>query len=152
MKSRSHQQGATAIEFALVLPVFLAVVYAMVSYALVFMLTQSFTYASEDALRAALAVDCTGLTAQQCVNDQITPAVRTQVATTLDWLPADVKSVVVGSNGDQVSVSCTADTCTVEVRYDNYTTNPMIPIITLPGIGNIPQVPDDLVGRASLRV
>ncbi|WP_372749942.1 TadE/TadG family type IV pilus assembly protein [Litorivivens sp.] len=150
---RKHtQRGASAIEFSLIFPVFMALIYAIVTYSMVFMLIQSFTYASEDALRAAIAVDCQGLTTQQCIDDRITPAVRTQVVSTLDWLPASVKSEVLGASGEKVVVNCVSDTCTVEVRYNNYDSNPLIPAITLPTIGTIPRIPQHLVGRASLRV
>lgn len=152
MRMATRQRGAAAIEFSLVFPIFLALLYAIVSYSMVFMLIQGFTYASEDALRAALAVDCDGLTAQECVNDRITPAVREQVVTSLAWLPQSVKNQVLGNNGEEVVVNCASGTCTVEVRYDNYATNPLVPSITLPAIGTIPRVPQHLVGRASLRV
>lgn len=152
MQKATRQRGAAAIEFSLVFPIFLALLYAIVSYSTVFMLIQGFTYASEDALRAALAVDCDGLTAQECVDDRITPAVRGQVVTSLSWLPESVKTQVLGNNGEEVVVNCVSGTCTVEVRYDNYATNPLVPSITLPAIGTIPRVPQHLVGRASLRV
>lgn len=146
------QRGASAIEFSLVFPIFLAMIYSIVTYSTVFMLIQGFTYASEDALRAAIAVDCDGLTSQQCIDDRITPAVRAQAVSSLSWLPASVKSQVLGTDGDQVVVDCSGGTCTVEVRYNNYAGNPLIPAITLPAIGTIPRIPQDLVGRASLRV
>ena len=152
MRTATRQRGASAIEFSLVFPVFLALLYAIVSYSTIFMLVQGFTYASEDALRAALAVDCDGLTAQECVDDRITPAVREQVVSSLSWLPESIKNQVLGSDGDEVVVSCVSGTCTVEVRYDNYASNPLIPSITLPAIGTIPRIPQHLVGRASLRV
>lgn len=150
--SCGKERGASAIEFSIVLPVFMALLYGIVTYATVFLLIQSFTYASEDALRAAVAVDCEGLTSQQCIDDRITPAIRSQVVTSLDWLPPSVKSIVLGASGEEVVVSCSGDTCTVEVRYDNYDTNPLIPAVTLPAIGTIPRIPQHLIGRASLRV
>ena len=147
-----RQRGASAIEFSLVFPVFLALIYSIVTYSTVFMLIQGFTYASEDALRAAIAVDCDGLTSQQCIDDRITPAIRTQAVSSLSWLPESVKTQVLGAGGEQVVVNCTGGTCTVEVRYNDYASNPLIPAITLPAIGTIPRIPQDLVGRASLRV
>ena len=48
-QQRNKQQGASAIEFSIVLPVFMALMYAVVTYSTVFLLIQSFTYASEDA-------------------------------------------------------------------------------------------------------
>lgn len=146
------QRGAAAIEFSLVFPVFLALIYAIVTYSVVFMLIQGFTYASEDALRAAIAVDCDGLTSQECIDDRITPAVRAQAVNSLTWLPASVKAQVLGAAGEEVVVNCSSGTCTVEIRYDNYASNPLIPAITLPAIGTIPRIPQNLVGRASLRI
>lgn len=151
-QQRNKQQGASAIEFSIVLPVFMALMYAVVTYSTVFLLIQSFTYASEDALRAAVAVDCDGLSTQDCIDNRITPAVRAQVVTSLDWMPQSVKTIVLGSAGEEVVVNCSGDTCTVEVRYDNYDTNPLIPAVTLPAIGTIPRIPQHLIGRASLRV
>lgn len=152
MPTQSSQRGAAAIEFSLVFPVFLALIYSIVTYSTVFMLIQGFTYASEDALRAAIAVDCNGLTTQECIDDHITPAVRAQAVNSLVWLPESVKTQVLGAAGEKVVVNCTGGTCTVEIRYNNYATNPLIPAITLPAIGTIPRIPQDLVGRASLRV
>lgn len=147
-----RQRGAAAIEFAIVFVAFLALVYAIVAYGMVFMLTQSFTYAAEDGLRAAIAVDCTGLTVAECTDDRITPAIRAQAVTSLSWLPTAVRDEVLGTGGSNVVVNCVDDTCTAEVRYNNYRTNPVIPALVLPLIGEVPRIPDDLVGRASLRV
>ena len=152
MPMQFKQRGASAIEFSLIFPVFLALIYSIVTYSTVFMLIQAFTYASEDALRSALAVDCDGLTNQQCIDDRITPAVREQAVNSLSWLPAAAKSQVLGTDGDAVVVSCSGDTCTVEIRYNNYASNPLIPAITLPAIGTVPRIPQNLIGRASLRV
>jgi len=147
-------QGSVAIEFALVFGVFMALFYAAVSYGVVFMLIQSFTYAAEDGLRAALKVDCTGIDANACTSDRIAPAVQAQVATTLSWLPAAIKTQVLGNNGQNVQVNCgSADaTCEAVVQYSNYAANPLVPVIQLPIIGSVPKLPVNLAGRARLRI
>ncbi len=42
-------------------------------------------------------------------------------------------------------------TMEVRVRYAGYGQSPLLPVLTLPGIGAIPNLPDDLVGTATLR-
>lgn len=151
MASLKRMQGAVAIEFALVLGIFLALVYAVVTYALVFVLIQGFTYASEDGLRAAIAVDCSGLTPGECLEEQIRPAVRAQVMDSLGWLPADVRNRALGADGSLVTVDCVGDTCEAVISY-NYAADPLLPVLTLPAIGAVPRVPDNLIGRARLRL
>lgn len=152
MVSRSRMQGAVAIEFALVFVLFIALLYAIVSYAVVFMLVQSFTYASEDGLRAAIAVDCAGLSTNDCFEDEIKPAVRAQVVESLSWLPAGLSANVLGTNGDRVAVTIqNDDTCEAVISYD-YAADPLIPVLNLPVIGAVPRLPATLIGRARLRI
>jgi hypothetical protein len=152
MCNRQRMHGAVSIEFALILGLFLAILYAIVSYALVFMLVQSFTSASEDGLRAAVAVDCAGLAAADCVDQRITPAVRTQALASLSWLPADIRDTVLGSDGSLVEVDCDGETCAATIRYADYLNDPMIPVIHLPLLGAVPRLPQDLIGSARLRI
>lgn len=144
--------GAVSIEFAMVFGLFLALLYAIVSYALVFALVQSFTNAAEDGLRAAVAVDCSGLTAADCVDSQIVPTVQQQVVASLSWLPAAIRDHVLGADGSQVEVSCDGETCEAVVRYADYLSNPITPVVHLPLIGDVPRLPQDLVGRGRLRL
>jgi Flp pilus assembly protein TadG len=152
MSSPAQQRGAVAIEFALVLGLFIALLYAIISYAFVFMFIQCFTYASEDGLRAAIAVDCVGLTSTQCRDNRIAPAVRAQAVNSLSWLPAQVAAKVLGTNGANVDVNCDSSSCEAVISYDNYRDSPILPIITLPVIGDVPRLPQDLVGRARLHM
>ncbi len=136
------QNGAVAIEFALMFPVFFAMVYAIIAYGIAFLLIQSFTYASEDALRAALATECE---ASVCTEAELEPVVRNQVQNSLSWLSA---SMVSGATTGENFFSCDAEMlCTVRLS-----TAPPIPSITLPLVGAIPSLPSTLVGRASLRL
>lgn len=136
------QTGAVAIEFALMFPVFFAMVYAIIAYGTAFLIIQSFTYVSEDALRAALATECE---ASICTEAELEPVVRSQVQNSLTWLSA---SMVSGATSGENFFSCDPDMlCTVRLS-----TAPPLPGITLPLVGDIPSLPDSLVGRASLRL
>jgi len=151
-KSIKHMQGAVSIEFALTFGLFFALLYAIVSYALVFMLVQGFTSAAEDGLRAGISVDCSGLSTTNCINSHIIPTVRQQAVTSLSWMPANVRSAVLGTNGNLVEVTCDSTNCEAVIRYSNYATTGLTPVITLPVIGAVPRLPQDLVGRGSLRL
>ena len=61
MKTRlgKKQKGAAAIEFALVVVIFFAVLYGVVSYSLPLLLVQSFNNATAEAVRRSMAVDPT---------------------------------------------------------------------------------------------
>ena len=138
---RHYQSGAVAIEFAFVFPVFLGIVYAMIAYALAFLVLQSFTYASEEALRAALAHPCDGT----CTPEELEPEVKEQVEATLSWL--SVTYVTEATSGDDF-FSCTPENlCTVRLSA-----GPLIPSLNLPVFGEVPRLPAELVGKASLRM
>ncbi|GAB3374339.1 pilus assembly protein [Spongiibacter taiwanensis] len=140
--SSSRQRGAAAIELALILPVFIGIVYAIAGYGLAFLMVQSLTYASEDALRAALATECAAAT---CTEAELKPIVAAQVQASLPWLPA---SLVASATAGENFFSCDGTMlCTVRLSA-----TPLIPGITLPLIGEVPDLPDQLVGRASLRL
>lgn len=55
MRSRRKEQGAYAIEFALVFLVFFMVIYAVLTYGLLFTAQQVMNHAAEDSARKALA-------------------------------------------------------------------------------------------------
>lgn len=142
LRSARKIKGSVAIEFAIILPVFFAIVYAIAGYGLAFLLIQSFTYASEDALRAALATECVAST---CTVEELEPVVRDHIQNALPWLPASlVSSATTGEN----FFTCDSNMlCTVRLSA-----TPLIDGITLPGVGKVPALPDQLVGRASLRL
>lgn len=153
MGKRKFSQGAVAIEFALVFGLFLALLYAIVSYGLAFSIVQSFTYAAEDGLRAAIAADCTGLTYSACKQQKMTPAIQKQIANTLDWLPPTIFSQAVGNDGNKVQITFDDANaiCDVRIEYNN-AANPIVPSLQLPVVGSIPRLPAQLIGRARLRI
>lgn len=141
-QAKRKQFGVVAIEFALIFPVLFAIVYAIISYGMAFFLIQSFTYAAEDALRAALATDCA---AAICTTAELQPVVTTQVQQSLDWLSASLVNEAVSAND---FFTCNADMlCKVRIGAP-----PVMKGITLPLVGEVPDLPDRLLGIASLRL
>src|SRR6202012_6207651 len=52
--ARRRERGATAVEFALLFPLFFVIFYAIVAFSLVFVAQQSLTLAAEEGARAVL--------------------------------------------------------------------------------------------------
>ena len=103
---------------------------------------QSFTYAAEDALRAALAAECAAST---CTEAELKPVVTAQVQQSLDWLSASVVSEAISADD---FFSCNVEMlCKVRLGAA-----PLLNGINLPLIGEIPDLPERLVGIASLRM
>ena len=56
MRRLAHRRGATAIEFALLLPVFCAILFGVMEYAWVFYQQSNVVAATRDALRVAVTL------------------------------------------------------------------------------------------------
>ncbi|OAJ69959.1 pilus assembly protein TadE [Methylobacillus sp. MM3] len=150
---RRKQKGAAAIEFALLFILFFAVFYALVSYAIAMLLQESFQHAAEEGARSAIAVDNLAFASNSAYRSGVEPRVRTTVGNSLTWLPTGVKSQVLGASNGNVQLGWSGtNTLTVTVIYTGYTSNPLIPILTLPAIGQVPKLPANLAGRAVIEL
>ena len=149
-QSAARQRGTAAIEFAFVFVVFFGLFYAIASYALAFMLMQGFAYAANEGARAAVAVDRLAFEDDaEYLSDGVTARVREVVSETLSWLPAKALTKAVGAGGSEVKVEETgAGSVRVVIEYENYLADPLIPVLTLPGLGPIPRLPDNLRGES----
>lgn len=158
---RGRQRGVYALEWAIIFPVFFALLYGIICYGLTFLVRSSMQHAVEEGARAALRYAPTW--ADREVN------ARETVANALAWLPAtlrpnasNVKFTVcrVSSLDDK---SCTQDSslnaglacdirtpCMVLVSYTitGYRDNAIAPAI--PGLGLV--LPVALQASASLLV
>lgn len=150
---KKRSRGAAAIEFVLLFMIFFTFFYATVTYSLIFFLQTSFSHAANEGARSAISID-----PQAFINDTayldagIAPTVRSTVGAALSWLPAKARNQVLGTNNGNVEVTLANKVLTVRVIYRNYVSNPLIPLITIPGIGPIFSTPTDLQGRAVLRL
>lgn len=155
LSTRRAQRGAAGIEAALLFIIFFSIFYGTVSYALPMAMIQAFHHAAASGARAAVAVDPDEFSSTtDYLENGVKPRVRTVVGDLLAWLPTSAKSAVLGTSNQNVQVNYDAgsDVITVTVEYSGYTSNPLMPILTLPGIGTVPRLPNDLTGTASLQL
>jgi len=149
----SAQKGSVAIEFVMLFLIFFALFYAMVNYAIVMLMQSAFIHAVEEGARAAIAVDRLAYANNSAyLSNGVDPKVRSVVGNSLNWLPAKPKDKVLGSANSKVQLSMNGNQLTVRVVYSSYANDPLIPMLTLPVIGQIPKVPTDLAGTAVIEL
>lgn len=157
-RSLRQQRGVAAVEFAIIFPVFFLILYAIITYSLIFALQQVFTLAAEDGARATLvyqapAAGCTGAT---CVAGALTARANQACPTIVKdvgWLGAQVESVVSRDCVAPVPVSCQVNNVsmycmTVTVDYPYNSTTALIPI--LPFMSSV--MPGQLGGQAVVQI
>lgn len=134
------QRGAAAMEFAIVFVLVFAVFYAMVSYAFPLLMLQTFNTASSQSVRAAIKADPSD-------DDFVSNATALASAEATRQLAVLPNVILRNVN---VSTSVANSRVTVRIAYPNYRSNPVIPILTLPLIGQVPNVPQDISAEATL--
>ena len=150
MRCRRRQRGAAAIEFALLFILFFALFYAIIAYSLAMLLMQGLTQAAEEGVRAAIAVNPLAYGSDAAYQDAVEATARARAASALSWLPTQAHQQVVGANN--INAGLAGNLITVTVTYPDYASNGLVPTLTLPFIGDVPRVPTDLVGSASLQI
>ncbi len=143
------QRGAAAIEAALLFVIFFTLFYAIVSYSMPLMMMQAFHHAAAAGARAAVAVDPSAEGYETVVENRV----RDIVGESLSWLPSAAHNAVLGEGNEKVRVDFDHDNrmLTVTVQFPDYTANPLIPILSLPGIGDVPKLPEDLTASATVQ-
>ncbi|MGZ5000307.1 MAG: TadE/TadG family type IV pilus assembly protein [Methylomonas sp.] len=143
---RQKEKGGVAIEFALAFPLFFTLFYAIVGYGLVMTLKQSLTQASKEGTRAAIKADPTAYANNADYQTQVTALARGAVVQTLSWLPSSQQEVILGTspNYSNIQVTVNGSNISVTLTYP-YSISPLLPVLTLPVIGKVPNVPDSLV-------
>ena len=138
-RSLGKQRGAAAIEFAVVFVFFFAIFYGIVSYSLPMLMMQSFNNAAAEAARQAVAL--VPGEADYQANSQ------TVVNDALGWMSATAfaRVITTASGPDSDSIF------SVTVSYP-YKDHPLVPFLSLPGVGQIPRVPDNLTATASIKL
>jgi Flp pilus assembly protein TadG len=148
-----QQKGSVAIEFVMLFILFFTLFYAMVNYAMVMLMQSAFVHAAEEGARAAIAVDRLAYANSMAyLSNGVDPRVRNVVGSSLNWLPAKPKTKALGTGNSQIQLSMNGNQLTVRVVYRDYASDPLMPILTLPVIGQIPKVPADLAGTAVIEL
>jgi Flp pilus assembly protein TadG len=166
LKWARAQRGAAGIEFALLFTIFFGVFYAVLSYAFIVLLHQGLVQAAAEGARAAVRIDRTEFNDDGQYKAACQALAQAAAANALSWMPQSVQTKIVGGAGitfdwtdSTVAINTgngtqkvSAKTITVKVTYANYAASPLLPLLSLPGLGTIPDVPTSLVGASTLRV
>jgi Flp pilus assembly protein TadG len=120
---RAH--GNTAVEFALLFPLFFMILYGIVTFSLIFVAQQSLTLAAEEGARAMLKY-------QPADNDADALTARVQAACPVakglaNWLAGSATCATVTSD---CSYDPTMKCVTVTLSYD-YASRPLVPAVPL---------------------
>ncbi len=152
-----RRRGSAAIEFALIFPLFFAILYATVSYALVMLLQMGISNAASDGARAAIQLidplQYKPNTFKTATEQRVTQAIKAS----LSWLaPAQVETIAAnvlvdfstdpgdgGGSRDGIRIN-------VKVQWLGYASAPLLPSIQLPLVGQVPALPQNITGSASM--
>jgi Flp pilus assembly protein TadG len=122
----NHERGAVAVEFALVLPILLILVFGLIQYGLYFWSMQGGSSAAREAARR-------GAVGQLESCDAFRDYVRDRIGvTTQDQASASITRTYADVDGDPVAVDDVAagDVVTVTVEFEAYDMHfPLIPFI-----------------------
>ena len=148
---RSRERGATAVEFALMLPMFFLILYAIITYGMIFAAQQNLTLAATEGARAALTYRQVGAAATQQATQQAALAARATAACTAatnltTWLQGAICTPTQQGNCTyDASMYCVQITLTYP-----YATRPLIP--SFPLLGSLLPVPSTLTGTAMVQI
>jgi hypothetical protein len=143
---RAAQRGTAAIEFAMVFPLFFLVLYAIVTYSMVFLTQQSLTAAAEEGARAALVW-------QSASNPGAALTARAgqacdRASSVVSWLPVAPTCVnAISTAPAGCSNNPNMDCIQVTLTYA-YGTSPLVPLLPLLSL----VVPQSLVGAATVQI
>ncbi|CAA0088044.1 Uncharacterised protein [Zhongshania aliphaticivorans] len=148
---KQRQKGAVAIEFVFIFPVLFIICYAIIVYALAFLLIQNFTYSSEEVLRSALFCnDCEtpedwefeiNAIATARIKKDNTNGLLIYAPESLSWT-YDCRNASASEEG---APELTGILCEIAISAE-----PLIDGISMPGFGKLPSLPEQLTGGASL--
>jgi Flp pilus assembly protein TadG len=119
------QRGATAIEFALVFPLFFTILYSIVTFSLIFVAQQNLTMAAEEGARAALNWQSNTSMQSALTNrgNAACAAATAMVATLVQSMQCTPSSSTCGPGNTMQCVN-------VLLTY-NYQANPLVPTLPL---------------------
>jgi Flp pilus assembly protein TadG len=140
----SRQKGAAAIEFAVVFVIFFAVFYGLVTYSLPLLMMQSFNNATAEAVRRGVAISPSVANYSSVVVSQANATLTSQ----LSWLPAAIAFNV----ATDAVVTFDGKVLKARINYPKSKLIQVMPVLTLPGIGDVPNLPTFLIAEASLQL
>jgi Flp pilus assembly protein TadG len=143
---RRAARGTAAVEFAIVFPVFFLVLYAIITYSMVFLTQQSLTAAAEEGARAALVWQ-SATTDGAALNARAAQACG-RATTVVSWLPVAASCTNAVSAAPSGCTNNPAMDCIQVTLTYAYGTNPLVPLLPLLNIA----VPQLLTGQATVQI
>jgi Flp pilus assembly protein TadG len=136
-------RGSSAVEFAIVFPVFFLVLYGIVTFSLIFVAQQTLTLAAEEGARAALRYQASATSVPQSLT------LRAQAACLAAAAPANwlASAAPCSTTLAPCSYDTTLQCLQVSLAY-NYATRPLVPNLPLLGL----VLPATLTARAQVQL
>lgn len=148
----TEQRGATAIEFALVFSLMFGLFWAIISYSLPFYMLHVMNRATAEAARVAVQADPYQQSTSAYQAQVISLATAT-LTTQLNALPVSFRTPLQPySSGISIVTDNGINYLVVRTVYANYSSHPVVPALTLPLLGKIPNLPVSLVAEARMRI
>jgi Flp pilus assembly protein TadG len=135
-----RQHGSTAVEFAMIFPIFFIVLYGIVTFSMIFVAQQSLTLAAEEGARAALTYQ---------KSDTPPDALALRVNAVCPVAKSMLAPMVATADCQATTATCNAGMQCVNVVISYaYGTNPLIP--SLPLMGDV--LPKTLTSSATIQL
>ncbi|MDE1184638.1 TadE/TadG family type IV pilus assembly protein [Paraburkholderia sp.] len=143
--SRRTSRGSSAVEFAMIFPLFFVLMYGLVSFSLIFVLKQNMTMAAEEGARAALnwkqaSTIATSLTLRQSA--ACTAATAALATFTGKTITCNTQTAAGGCTYDP-TLECVS--VTLKYHYSSDPLLPALPILTY-------TMPDWIVSSATVQL
>ncbi|MFL1419775.1 TadE/TadG family type IV pilus assembly protein [Pseudomonas fildesensis] len=136
------QKGAVAIEFAVVFVIFFAVFYGLISYSLPLLLMQSFNHAAAEGVRRSVALD----PATPDYPNQLILRAKSAAQAQLNWIPTTFQFLP-----EHITATYDGTTLSLQIKYPSAKLRGVLPVLVLPGIGAVPNLPTHLTAQSSIR-
>lgn len=139
---RDVQRGATAVEFALVFPIFFSIFYAIVTFSMIFVAQQSLTLATAEGARAALNYQSAS---------SVPGAIGLRASAACNTATHMIAQMIQSAACQTVQATCNYDstmTCIAVTLTYNYAASPLVP--TLPGLAAL--LPQNLSSTATVQL
>lgn len=159
-----RQQGAAALEFALVLPIFILIAFGLVTFGSAFYAQLAVSRAAEDAARSIGYL--TTVDTYSLVSDSVKAAIKTEVINSLAtstimpgssngsyaarkaWLETNLLSQIIVDNGSCAGAGNASNVVRVRFNFP-FSSTRILPPISLPGVGSFSSwMPSTLTGCA----
>jgi Flp pilus assembly protein TadG len=135
-----QQRGSTAIEFAMIFPLFFVVLYGIITFSMIFVAQQSLTLAAEEGARAALTYQ---------KGDTPDLALSARVNTVCPTAKSMLTPMVATADCHATSTACNSGMECVQVIVSySYVDKPLVP--SLPILGDV--LPTTLTSSATIQL